>query len=874
MRLLFWLAPWLLCATSLLAQAPTTGPSDKHAEARPATSGPPRIDGRLEDPAWRDAAWFTDFVQKDPIERGVPAESTAVAFLYDGDALYVGAKLYGRKPGDIISSVTRRDQFSNAEHFIVILDPYLDRRTGFSFIVSAAGVRSDYYHPQDSEDSRDLGFNPVWEASVSRDSTGWFAELKIPFSQLRFTPGEEQVWGMNINRWMPGRNEDVYWVVIPRSETGFMSRFGTLTGIRGIAPSRRIELLPYVAAEASYRNNLDPDDPFDDGSEYRVRAGADLKMGLGPNLTLDATVNPDFGQVEADPAEINLSAFETFFSERRPFFTEGASLLTGNGPGYFYSRRIGAAPRGPVDGTFVDRPTSSTILGATKLTGRLASGLSVGSLIAVTDQEFARTEDAIGNRGRIKVAPLTGYGVARVQQEFGASRSTLGAIITGAARDLSDGDDLSPFYNRRSVSGGVDWALRWKGGGYELGGFAGFSNVAGDPARLVALQRASQRYYQRPDQDYLQVDSTRGSLTGTTAGLYLERNAGEHWLYNLSTSFETPGFELNDLGRLGGADDIDVSGGATYRVTRPGRLFRQWSANLSAGQNLNFGWQRQYSEISLNANAQWLGFQRLSAELSYQPAYLSDQLSRGGPLMGEPRVLGGSLGFNSGESANFLWKLNLEADHDGFGGHAVEGSVSLQLRPTPAMQLSIEPSYTRENDQRQYLATRDDGTATNFGGRYIFGAIDQTVIATELRLNYALSPDLTVEGYVQPFAASGRYSRIGELPAPRSRTLRRYGTDNTTITRNGDGSLDVIDAAQGVSFTLDNPDFRQLSVRGNLVVRWEWRPGSTLYLVWQQDRGRFDQSRRRARPGDLVRALGEEGEQFLALKVSYWLGIS
>lgn len=872
MRHLLWAAPLFLSAT-LLAQAPTTGPSSKQAEARP-LGEPLRIDGHFDDAAWRGAAWFTDFQQKDPIEFGVPAESTAVAFLFDDKALYIGARLYGRSPGDVVHSVTRRDQFSNAEHFIVILDPYLDRRTGYSFIVSAAGVRSDYYHPTDSEGSRDYGFNPVWESAVTRDSTGWFAELRIPFSQLRFLPGEAQTWGMNINRWMPGRNEDVYWVVIPRSETGFMSRFGTLTGIRGIKPSSRVELLPYVAAEGSFRNDVPPGNPFDDGSMTTARAGADLKVGLGPNLTLDATVNPDFGQVEADPAEINLSAFETFFSERRPFFTEGASLLTGNGPGYFYSRRIGAAPRGDASGRYVERPSNSTILGAAKLTGRLGSGLSIGSLAAVTDNEYARVVDTLGNRGRVEVEPLTSYGVVRLQQEFGASKSTVGAMLTGVNRNLDDDDALAPFYNRRSITGGVDWTLRWQGGGYELGGFAGFSHLTGSRERMLALQRASQRYFQRPDQDYLSIDPNRTSLTGYAASLYFERNAGEHWLWNFSGSAESPNFELNDLGRLGGADDIDLSGGVTYRVTRPGKLFRQWSANIFAFNNFNYGLQRQEGIIELNTNQQWLGFQQTYFGTYYRPAFQSDLLTRGGPLMGAPDQYGANFEFNSGESSNFLWNVDLSGDRDEFGGYEAEVEFSLRLRPVPALELSLSPSYAVGRDTRQFLASRTDGSEVNYGGRYIFGTIDQRTISAQLRLNYAMSPDLTIEGYVEPFAANGSYSRFGELPSPRSRTLRRYGTDNTTIARNSDGSYTVTDAEQGVTFPLRNPDFHQVSLRGNLVLRWEWRPGSTLYLVWQQDRGEFQNARGNVVPGDLFRAFGKDGQQFVALKVSYWLGVS
>jgi hypothetical protein len=857
------------------ADPPHSGPSPKQTRATKVMGESPRVDGRMDDAAWQDAVWFSDFVAKEPVEGSEPNERTEMAFVYDDAALYVGARMFGRAPWDVVAHVARRDEIGSGEILIVILDPFLDRRTGYAFAITSGGVRADWYQPGDEEDYRDSGFDPVWQAQVTRDSAGWYAELRIPFSQLRFNRGDTQLWGLNINRWMPSRNEDVYWVMIPKTETGFISRFGTLTGIEGIRASRRLELMPYVAGEARRTSEVDARDPFHTRDTYHARGGFDLKMGLGPNLTLDATANPDFGQVEADPAEVNLSAFETFFAERRPFFTEGATLLRGNGPGYFYSRRIGAPPRGSAVGDFLDQPSNTTILGATKVTGRLASGLSGGMLVAVTDDEWARTFDSTtGMRGRTRVAPLSGFGVARAQQEIGASSSTVGVMLAGVERDVPGGSSLAEAYSRRSWSGGADWTIRIGGGKYELGGFAGLSYVAGDSARILALQTASQRYYQRPDQHYLRLDPSRRSLSGSTAGLYFSKNAGRHWRYDVSAGFESPGFELNEAGRLQASDDIDFSTFLQYLESDPGALFHRWSVQWSASTNYDFGWLRQGTRAQLGFSQTWKGFQRSNISVFYSPRFLSDNLTRGGPLMGVPARWGGSANFASGEAGNTQFNSGFSASRDEFGGWEIGGSAGLSSRPTPRIRVSLNPGFDRGRNTRQYITESAGGRAATFGTRYLFGTIDQTTIYSQLRMSYAIGPDLTLEGYLEPFAATGRYTRLGELDAPRSRTLRRYGTDGTTITRLPDQNLLVTDGGGADTVLVENPDFRVLSFRSNLVLRWEWRRGSTLFLVWQQNRGRTDTDRRQANVGDLWDALKSAGQQYLALKISYWISAS
>ncbi len=863
-----------LAAANASGQASSFGPSSKVATALRVQSAPPRIDGRLDDAAWQDAPWFGDFVQKEPVEGAEPAERTEVAFLYDDDALYVGARMWGRLPNDVPAPVTRRDQFSHGENLIVVLDTYLDRRTGYAFAVTSGGVRVDYHLPTDNEDDRDQGFDPVWQAAVTRDSSGWWAEMRIPFSQLRFSTASTRRWGVNINRWMPSRNEDVYWVVIPKSESGFVSRFGTLEGVEGIRPSRRLELLPYTAGDAQVSSAIDPRDPLHHRRSFQGRGGIDAKMGLGPNLTLDATVNPDFGQVEADPAEVNLTAFETFFDERRPFFTEGAALLRGNGPGYFYSRRIGAPPRLDAGGDFVDAPNTSTILGAAKVTGRLASGLSLGALTAVTDAETARSYTlADSTVRRTPVAPLSGYAVVRAQQEFGASTSTVGLMLTGVERDVTPGGALAASYSRRAYSGGADWTLRFQGGKYEVGGFVGFSYVAGDSARLTGLQTASQRYYQRPDQHYLRVDPRRRSLTGYTALVYLSRNGGRHWLYDASAGVESPGFELNDIGRLNGSDDIDVAGSLTYRETSPGRRFHRWSMRLAGSANYDYGGERQVSRVALNFAQVWNGYQETGVQGYYRPRYQSDLLTRGGPLMGSPAAWGATAQFFSGEAGSTHLHVDGNVQRDEFGGWDAAVEAEFSTRPTPRLELSITPGVQRGLDTRQYLTTLSGGSAATYGSRYLFAAIEQATISAQLRLNYALSPDLTIEGYLEPFSESGVYRGLGELPAAGSRTLRRYGTDGTTLTRRPDRSYLVTDNGGADTLTVSNPDFKVLSFRSNLVLRWEWRAGSTFFIVWQQDRSGFSSLGRRAAAGDLWDAVRSPGMQFFAIKMSYWLGV-
>ena len=848
-----------------------SGTPGRRVQATALEAGQVDVDGSLTESVWANARWASDFVQKDPAE-GVPGTTrTEVAFVFDEDALYIGARMQSNGISDIRAATSRRDNPGNSERIIISLDTYLDHRTAYTFGVTATGVRFEYYHPGDSEFNRDYSFDPVWQAEARTDSVGWTAEMRIPFSQLRFNEREGQVWGLNMNRYIPSRDEDVYWVLVPKDETGWSSRMGTLAGIQGVRPRRRVELVPYSAANTTLRGNRDLNNPFDDGYNLKARAGGDLKMGLGSSLTLDATINPDFGQVEADPAEVNLSAVPTFFNERRPFFTEGANLLRGNGAAYFYSRRIGEAPRGSASGDYVDRPPVATILGAAKITGRLASGTSIGVLAALTDQEYARVFDTTTQaQTRTKIAPRAGYAVIRAQQEFGASASTIGASFTAVHRDIAAGSALASLATRDAYTGGIDWNFRFNGGAYEFGGSAGFSRVSGDTLIIASLQQNSVHYFQRPDQDHIDYDPTRTSLTGYFASLRFAKNSGRHWLYSISGSAESPGFELNDAGRLGGADDVDWSASLRYRENEPGKLFRSYGAAIFALAGWNFGGVRQYNGLDLELSSTFNNFMNANLSVEVFPSALGDDRTRGGPLMRTSSNWNINAGVQSSFSSNTRWRAAGIFGQDNFDGYFYRLTGGLSLRPNGRLEISADPVLLWERNGRQYITQRSNGPVETFGTRYVFGAVTRRTLSTQLRLNYAINPDLTFEVYAEPFAASGQYQGIGELSRPRTSDLRLYGSDGSTITQAQDGSFTVTDGAD--QFTLE-PNFNVLSFRSNVVLRWEWRPGSTLFLVWQQNRSGSGDPTERSRLGDLWDTVSAEGDNFFAVKVSYWIPV-
>lgn len=867
--------PLLLGPAALLAQAPDSA-RNAHAAAPVAVAVPGTgaitLDGRLTEDAWAAATPVTQFTQTDPVEGEPATERTEVRFLYSGEMLYIGARMYDS--GKVSRRLGRRDAYlSDADRFTVTLDSYHDHRTAFRFSINPSGVRGDEAMSNDywGDDSWD----PVWEVETTVDADGWTAEMRIPLSQLRFSRADEQRWGVQLSRWISRKQESVVFAFTPKKERGGIARYGHLVGLEGLKPGKRLELLPYVSSRAEYREVPQQDafaNPYRDGSDFFAGAGLDLKFRVTSNLTLDATINPDFGQVELDPAQINLSAFETYYQEKRPFFVEGAEIFNFGSSGgcfgcpqMFYTRRIGAQPRGLPDwmlysqrsALYTDYPDATTILGAAKLTGKTAGGWSIGVLEAVTAAERARFITEARENGEAVVEPLTNWFVGRVRRDFRNGQSSIGVLGTAVNRDLSE-DYFVQRLRGSAYSAGIDFQHQWANRSWSLSGFLAASTVAGDSGVILAAQRAPARYYQRPDAAHLALNAAARTLNGVTAGLQLGKEAGEHWRGGVSVGTTTPGYEINDFGFQYSTDRIQSSAYLNYSENQPGPVFRRWSARANVGGEWNYGYDRLGTYLSLGGNGQLLNYWNGGFYANARPANLNDRLTRGGPLAASPAS--GNLSGHLFSDSRKPYTVGLFGGYgwNTAGGWSVYLSPDLGIKTAPNWSLSVGPSFSRSRDVAQYIGSVADSTATaTFGRRYLFAPIDQTTLGIGTRLNYTFRPGLTLEGYLEPFLASGAYDDPRQLRAPRTFAFDPY-TPPSPVDR----------------------DFNYLSLNGSAVARWEWRPSSTLFLVWQQQRGGYYgafnnpayPSLGRFNPG---RDFGElwdlRPDNVFLLKVNYWL---
>lgn len=866
---------FILLAASVsatFAQSSVNGSGNrKQATATRVPNGSIRVDGRLDDEVWQKATPITDFIQKEPTEGAAPTDPMEVRLAYDDDVLYVGARMLSRD-GRIQAPLGRRDNTDQAEHILVSFDTFLDRRTAVVFGVTAGGVRIDRYHSSDQEDSFDAGFDPVWRAETNVAGDQWTAELWIPFSQLRFNPRTDQTWGLNLLRFRPTLDEADYWILIPRTVRAWSSRFGDLSGIAAIVPPRRIEALPYVAGGSTVTGDRDRGNPFDDGKNLKGRLGADVKMGLGPNLTLETAINPDFGQVEADPAEVNLTGFETRFPEKRPFFLEGAQLFNIGHPNFYYSRRIGARPIGAAAGDYVDYPEANSIIAAAKLTGRLQSKTSLGFIAAVTDDEDARVASANSlERRDVPVAPHAYHFVGRMLQEFGPSASTAGFIVNYMHRDLDEGSPLADLYSRNALGVAGNTLLRFNGGQYELRASGGGSFLNGSEKAVERWQRSSSHYAQRPDRDYSPLDPTLTSLAGWSVQMNFDKTGGRHWLWGANTKIDSENFEVNDFAQLNGADGWMTNANIRWRETQPGKVFRNYYVQLDAQTDTTLRGLMQSGRVRTVVNVTWLNFWTSQFNVSRDLATNSVSLTRGGPLMarGPGWTTNLTVGNRAASRTRVSGALQVRANDDGASVKSASGTFS--MRPGPRWSFSVSPYYDRVTEPQQYVSTLSGGRPVTFDNRYVFAFIDRSTMSMEYRLGLTLKPDVNLDVYAEPFAASGRYYDYGELLEPGSRERLKYGTSRTILTVNPDGSQ-VVNAG-GSSFTLRNRDFNTLSFRSNVVLRWEWRTGSTLYMVWQQDRAGTEMLGTRVGVGDAFRSLTAPGANIFLIKTSFWIPV-
>ncbi len=865
---------------TLLGQKPETGSSAVGGGGRAAppslqahrvAGSPPVIDGFLDEADWAAATVADGFIVFEPNEGEEPTQVTEARVLYGDEALFVGIRAFDTSPDSIVAQLARRDDRPHSDWVDVVIDSYHDRRTAFRFGVNPAGVKSDGYLYDDVNE--DDSWDAVWEVATSRDRGGWTAEFRIPYSQLRFDGAAHQIWGINFARFVARHLERSLWAPISRGDGALVSRFGDLEGLRDLSPPARVELVPYSLARLQASPGAAAD-PFYDPSDFSSTLGADVKYGITTDLTLDITINPDFGQVEADPAQVNLTAFETFFPEKRPFFMEGLNIFSfrfmeGGGDmaseGLFYSRRIGRTPQGRVSGAqYSSAPQRTRILGAAKLSGKTRSGWSLGFLHALTGNETARRVAATGPLDDQVVEPGAQYGMARATRDFRNGKSAVGVISTWTARDGAAAEALS--LHSRAYTFGADARHRFGDDRFVVSGYLLGSALQGSAAAIARTQRSPARYFQRPDAEHTRFDPALTSLNGWAGSATFAKISGGYWRFATGALARSPGFDSNDLGFMREADLAVPFVWVGYQHYQPSEHLQRWSLDANAWTPYSFGGEPYQKGVNVSGNATFNNFWSGYAGVLWETGGLGSAALRGGPMLRSDPAWSGWFGISSDSRKTLQfrlgnnWAVTSETDSWRYGADA-----SVLWRPSTQATVSAGPFLNRQSEATQWVGRFDLASPA-----YLFGRIEQTTAGITVRGDWTFSPTLSLQVYAQPFVSAGRYGEFKRVDDPRADEYERrflpvqVGDANGRVTADIDGD--------GAVESFHNPDFNFKQLRSNVVLRWEYTPGSTLFAVWSQGRNHFASDGTFSFGSDLGTLLDQQGDNVFMLKLSYWIG--
>ncbi|HLO61079.1 MAG TPA: DUF5916 domain-containing protein [Bacteroidales bacterium] len=834
------------------------------------------------DTCWDKVETATGFIQIQPYENKAPSQRTWFKILYDNNNLYVFIRAYDTEREKISRRLSRRDNL-DGDIVEIAIDSYFDKKTAFVFTAMASGSKGDELVTQDGQIS-DPNWNPVWDLKTVIDDRGWCAEMKIPLSQLRFADKEVYTWGLQVARYIFREQESSIWQFIPKGSPGSINLYGELQGIKNIRPKRQLELLPYVSAKTERFQKV-AGNPFLDGKSGSVTAGLDGKFALTNDLTLDFTINPDFGQVEADPSEVNLTAYETFLTEKRPFFTEGRNIydfrpsnsIVINDLGtdnLFYSRRIGAKPHynlQDTDSAYFKNPEVTRILGALKLTGKMKNGLSVGILESVTAIEKADADNG-GQRRKESVEPLTSYFTGRVQKDYNEGKTVFGGIVTAVNREINDSTLM--FMHSSAYTGGIDFQHSWKERTWYVAGNAEFSQVNGSREALLLTQQSSARYFQRPDAGYLSVDSSLTSLAGYGGTIKLGRSSRKHIQFETSATVRSPGFEINDIGYMRYTDLIHHGTWLGYYLRDPFFIFNNFYLNTNYWMYWNYAGKLMSTHLNMNFNTQLKSHWNINGNISRVNQHVSTGMLRGGPSF----IMPGSEEMNINFASDYTKKvLVFFGTYQDFNDANLHRNYAFwaggNVQPLNSLKINLEPVYQIQSNKLQYVKTFDMGGIP----RYLFARLDQKTINITVRVNYTLTPKLSLEYYGQPFIAAGKYSeykiitnpaadKIGNRYEPFSANEITFMPEENTyhFDENSDGVVD---------YSLWNPDFNFRQFRSNLVIRWEYSPGSTLFLVWSQGRTSYSPDGTFSYGNDIRDLFEETPHNVFLVKFSYWFAI-
>lgn len=800
------------------------------------SSESPIIDGVLNDKSWDVVEWTGDFIEHEPDQNTEPSEQTKFKIIYDKSFIYFAFRCYDKDPKKIVKRLSRRDGFEG-DWIEVNIDSYNDKRTGFSFTSSVSGVKGDEFISNNGN-NWDGSWNPIWYMKTNIDEEGWTAEVKIPLSQLKFGNNPEQIWGLQVQRRFFRAEERSTWQRIPQDAPGWVSEFGELKGLVNIEPQKQMEIQPFFASQLNTFPK-EEGNPFRDGSNAKINGGLDAKMGITNDLTLDLTINPDFGQVDADPAAIALDGFQIFFEERRPFFVENKNIFdyrfADNPDNLFYSRRIGRSPQGRVNASsneYVDRPTNTTILGAAKFSGKTKKGWSLGVLESLTDNEYA-TIDNNGVQRQELVEPLTNYFVGRAQKDFNNRNSFIGGIFTATNRNLK-GEELN-FLRKSAYSAGLDFQHNWKKRKYFFSGNIVASRVEGSKESITATQYNLTHLFQRVDASHVDIDPNRTSLTGTGGRFEIGKSSVGHWRYRGILIWRSPELELNDVGFLRQADEIRQYAFLSYQTLKPFGKFRKINTEFTQFSSYDFEGNFNRMQYEIGSYANFKNNWGINGGLVYKPTIYSNTILQGGPRFRFSEEFLKNIFINSDSRKKISFRggiVHSQGNEDSYS--YLEYDFGVQYQPINSFTISVNPNYSINKNKTQYVTEAVFGT----DARYITADLAQKTLSATVRLDYTINPNLTIQYYGQPFISNGNYSSFNRVINPTSDNyndrIALYASNQIGFNSMDDG-YDIDENVDGsVDYSIGNPNFSQVSFNSNLVVRWEYIPGSEIFLVWSQ----------------------------------------
>jgi hypothetical protein len=831
-------------------------------------SEPPEIDGLLDDACWSEGVWSGNYTQQIPTEGIEPSAETELQILYDDKNVYMAIRAFD-DPKKIDRTAGRRDSFGG-DIVGVCFDSYHDLRTGFEFNLTAAGSKIDLLL---GNDGWDTSWDAVWDGKVAMEDSAWTAEYRIPLSQLRYSDEPEQVWGLHSWRWINRYMEEDQWALIPRDTPARMANIGELHGIKNLPKNRRFELLPYLRGQV-HTFEKEPGNPFATGRDTDFAVGLDGKLGLSSDFTMDFTVNPDFGQVEADPSVLNLTVYETFYEEKRPFFLEGKNIYDFDFKSdlLFYSRRIGHSPSYYPElgeNEYARTPDNTSILGAVKVSGKSKDGLSIGIMESVTAKENADI-DTPGGRYNQTVEPLSNYFVSRLQKDYDGGNTILGGIFTATNRKIED-EHLN-FLNRSAYTGGLDFRHYFNDKTYYVDAIGSFSSITGDQQAILDLQTASARYFQRPDAEHVSVDSSATQLNG--AGLVLEVGKGGNgnWRWQVDGSYRSPGLEFNDIGYLREADIINSSAELAWVENVPHGIFRSYALETNVEGNWNTGRDFLGSRVGVGIDGEFKNKWSFFANAYHETSQLDTRLLRGGPAVKVKGWVHNMYRLSSDHSK----KLSLGAMvHGHFHYDDISKTFStspfVNWKITNRIRLETDFEYMKTRTALQYIDTIDFAEKT----RYIMGELDRETLGMTMRLDYAITPELTIQYYGNPYVSVGNYRNIKRIANPLAEDYNDlyhvYSDDEISLV---EGHYEIDETADGqTDYAIESPDFNFREFRSNLVLRYEYKPGSTFYFVWTHGRSMYENMHDSSINDGLNTLFDSTPSNVFLVKFNYWFSL-